>query len=434
VRQFAFRLYLLFMCSWFLHLPTRYEALGSVRADLLLVSLIFGLILMSRDDADKIEADQRTGKLLWILVIYAFVTIPLVEWPGSVLKIGFPNFFKAFVFYYFTAKLVTSEKKLRTILVVFLCCQTFRVLEPLYLHVTIGYWGSSAHFNSWEAMDRLSGAPSDTVNPNGLAAIALTVIPLLHYLTAGRFMGRFLYVSILPMLLWALILTASRSGMVGLAGILGLVWLKSRHKIALIAVVSIAVILVIPRLSADMADRYLSLVKKDTKNARTADERWEGMQINLKVAMRRPLFGYGLGTSEEANWNFGGLDLPAHNLYLEVAQELGFIGLAFFVAFVLSLLKGLHAASLTLRRAKTPLPILLRLVPALQVFLGMNILFSFASYGLSQYDWYFTAGLTEVVARLLVPATAAAAVPVAQNSPFVGPWRPPSPVPTVSRL
>src|ERR1700752_2810016 len=109
---------------------------------------------------------------------------------------------------------------------VFLCCQTFRVLEPVYLHVTIGYWGSSAHVSAWEAFDRLSGAPSDTVNPNGLAAIVLTIIPLLHYLTAGKVLGRLTYVSVLPMLLWALVLTASRSGMVGLAGILGLVWLK----------------------------------------------------------------------------------------------------------------------------------------------------------------------------------------------------------------
>jgi O-antigen ligase len=433
VRQFAFRLYILFMFSWFLHLPTRFEALGAVRADLLLVTLIFGLILAGQDDSDQIKMDQRTGKALWVLVVYAFVTIPLVEWPGSVLKIGFPNFFKAFVFYYFTSKLVTTEKKLRQVLVVFLCCQTLRVLEPLYLHVTIGYWGSKAHTSAWEAFDRLSGAPSDTVNPNGLAAIALTVIPLLHYLTAGKVLGRLLYISVLPMLLWALVLTASRSGMVGLAGIFGLVWLKSRHKILLAAVVATAVVLVTPHLSADLSDRYLSLVKKDTKNAVTANERYDGMWINLQVAMKRPLFGYGLGTSEEANWNFGGLDLPAHNLYLEVAQELGFIGLAMFVTFVCLLLGGLRAAAAALKRSKAPLPILLRLVPALQVFLGMNILFSLASYGLSQYDWYFTAGLTDVVTRLLVPAAAAAAstTPLPQNARMMPPLRP---IPSASRL
>jgi hypothetical protein len=40
----------------------------------------------------------------------------------------------------------------------------------------------------------------------------------------------------------------------------------------------------------------------------------------------------------------------------------------------------------------------------------MNILFSFATYGLSTYDWYFAAGLTTVIDQLLAPATAAAAV------------------------
>ncbi len=108
-----------------------------------------------------------------------------------------------------------------------------------------------------------------------------------------------------------------------------------------------------------------------------------GMQMNLQVALRRPLFGYGLGTSSEANFNYGNTVLPAHNLYLEVAQELGFLGLALYMTFIGSVLIGLRRAAAALRRSQAPLAILTRLVPALQVFVGMNLLFSFASYGLS---------------------------------------------------
>jgi O-antigen ligase len=421
----GFALYLLFVCSWFLHLPARIPALSSTRADLLLVCLIFALILKQGRDVDQSSTNLRTRHLLWGLVAYAAITIPFTEWPGSVAKIGFPNFFKAFVFFYFTAALVTTPQRLRTLLTVFLACQMLRVFEPLYLHVTTGYWGSRAFVSSWEAIDRLSGAPDDVVNPNGLAAIILTIIPLLHYLTAGRVVGRIIYVATLPPLVWALVLTASRSGMLGLAAIAALVWVKSRHKLVLAAVVATAVWLSIPYLNADLSDRYLSIVSTHTKNAQTAADRYEGWKLNLRVAMRRPLFGYGLGTSREANWHFGGSDLPAHNLYLEALQELGIFGLILFLMFVASVTSGIRSAAQALRQVESPPPILLRLVPALQVLIGMNLLFSFASYGLSMYDWYLMAGLTEVLGRLSVATMAAAPVPDHMTRSLgIHTWRP----------
>ena len=46
-----------------------------------------------------------------------------------------------------------------------------------------------------------------------------------------------------------------------------------------------------------------SIFSGNTRNAVTADERIDGLKIDVQVAMRRPLFGHGLGTSREANAN-----------------------------------------------------------------------------------------------------------------------------------
>jgi putative inorganic carbon (HCO3(-)) transporter len=414
VQSAAFWLYLVFVCSWFLHLPARFPALSGVRADLLLVCVILGLVLATQNSADA-SADRRMRKMLWGLLAYAALSAPLVEWPGSVLKVGVPQFFKAFVFFYFTSALVTTPRRLKVLLGVFVACQTFRVLEPLYLHVTIGYWGSRASMSSWEAMDRLSGAPDDVVNPNGLASVVLTIVPLWHYLTSRSVLGRLAYVSALPMLLYALVLTASRSGMIGLAGIVGLLWLKSRHKILLTIVAASAVAFTIPRLSPDMLDRYVSIYDHTARNAATADDRVDGMLQDIEVVKRRPLFGHGLGTSKEANANFGAFDRPSHNLYTEVAQELGIIGLGIFLAFMWSLFTGLRTIGRGLRDAP---PIVHALVPALQVWFGMNVLFSLASYGLSSYEWYMMAGLIEVVHRL-TPSPQPVAAPVRPDTPHV---------------
>src|SRR5688500_18629484 len=97
-------LYLLFVISWFLHLPARLEVLGALRFDLVLVCILtaFALTRGKLTSSTTSEADR----VLRVLVVYSVLTIPFVYWPGSVIKSGLPNFFKAVVFFYFTIAFV----------------------------------------------------------------------------------------------------------------------------------------------------------------------------------------------------------------------------------------------------------------------------------------------------------------------------------------
>ncbi len=411
----GFGLYLLFICSWFLHLTARVPALGALRMDMLLVVALMACSFGVTDDRPK--GDTRISRILWGLVAYALLSIPFVEWPGSVFWFGFPAFFRAFVFFYLTRAFVGTRERLKIAVGVFVGCQVFRILEPLYLHVTEGYWGSFASMAGWEAMDRLSGAPFDVINPNGLAFVVLMTLPLLHYLSAGHVASRIVYLALLPALIYTLLLTGSRSGLVGLAAIALLVCWKSRHKVALAGALAIGVVVTVPLLSPDMKDRYVSIWDSDAKNAGTAEGRMVGVERDFRVAMRRPLFGHGLGTSREANANFGGVDKPSHNLYTEVAQELGGIGLAIFLYFIWSLGSRLRAVVRQVRATLDAQVYEAKLATALQVWVGMNVLFSFAAYGLSEYEWYFAAGLTAALDRICADATAAVVAPVAPDTP-----------------
>ncbi|MPY87933.1 MAG: hypothetical protein GEU99_08435 [Luteitalea sp.] len=430
MQELAFKLYLFFMVSWFLHLPARLPALGALRVDLLVVVATAGLIFVSAAGSNQ-RLDTRINRLLLALFAYSIVTLPFVEWPGSVIRHGIPELTKAVVFYYFTALLVTSEQKLSRVLFVFVACQAFRVLEPLYLHLTTGYWGSAAHMGGADFLYRLGGAPSDIVNPNGLAAVVVTVLTFAHYLWTGTSLGRVAYLGLLPLLLYALTLTGSRSGLVALAATFIVIWFQSRRK-GLLALVGVAVVmLAIPRLSADLQDRYLSIVDQNTKNATTAQARVDGIKADFGVAMRRPLFGHGLGTSREANGNFGRRARVSHNLFTEVAQELGFVGLTLFTVLLLSIGRSVRAALRTLRSSSTANPLLVRLCCALQVWFVVNILSSMFTYGLSSYDWYFMAGLANVMTLLLAATPAATdarepeASPAAAGPPHVQPITPP---------
>ena len=128
--------------------------------------------------------------------------------------------------------------------------------------------------------------------------------------------------------------------------------------------------------------------------------RIEGVKADFRVAFRRPLFGHGLGTAKGANYNFRGDAHLAHNLYAEVAQELGFGGLLIFLLLIKSIISNFMGALKEIKGRVGNNKFLFELNNAMQVWLGMNILFSFASYGLSSYEWYLFGGLSVVYGKI----------------------------------
>ena len=391
-------LYLVFVISWFLHVGTRVPVLGALRIDLILVVVL--AVLAGAVRARNRGPATTTDKCLRVLILYSILAIPFVEWPGSVIHSGIPDFIKAVVFYYFTVAFVTSEKDLRKFIIVFLACQLFRVMEPLYLHVTEGYWGSGASVGYWQWMARLAGAPSDVVNPNGLAFIICTVLPFLYFLSGLSWFGRLAFVCFTPLCLYALALTGSRTGFLALIAIFIAIVVKSKRRLIIGTAGVLLVVISFPFLNADLQDRYLSLFGEGQKNLATAEGRISGVVVNFEVALRRPIFGHGLGTSREANGNFGQEDKPAHNLYAEVAQELGFVGLIIFIVFLKSIYTGFSACRRAYDNANMN-TFSGRVVDAMQVFLWMNLLFSLASYGLNSYEWYLLGGFSVVMKRLV---------------------------------
>jgi hypothetical protein len=399
-------LYLLFMVSWFLHLPARLEFLGTIRFDLLLVGLLIGLAVTTAKPSRRPSSEAE--RVLRVLIMYAIVTVPFVYWPGSVIKFGLPNFVKAIVFFYFTIAFVKTEADLRKVVFAFVFLQLLRILEPLYLHLAHGYWGSRASMANWESMDRLSGAPSDVINPNGLAFLVCTVLPFLYFL-AG--LSRTLLTAALllaPPCLYVLALTGSRSGIIGLLVVMLGIVMKSKSRASFVAGSVLGLILAgvgFAFLSPDLQDRYLSLIGLGEKNEGTLEDRLEGMMTQIDVMMNAPIVGHGLGTSAEANSNFttsgpyAGWAIPAHNLYLEIGQELGVFGIIIYLVYIKSIFSG-FAKSRRVSWHHDAGSFVPRLIDAMQVWLIMNLVFSFASYGLSSYEWYLFGGLSVVLQRL----------------------------------
>ena len=394
VSTFCFGAYIYFLIDFFLHLSARIPGYGVLRPTLLLVAIISVSLLFQRDRLKDISKSQ-TYKSILILIGYIVVSLPLVEWPGSVVKNNIPDFVKAIVFFFFTAFIIDSEKRLKIFLLVFVGCQVIRVLEPLYLNITQGYWGSKTHLGMGEFAQRLSGAPSDVINPNELGFVIATAFPFLYYLLwLGRWKTKILFLTLAPFLLYALILTMSRGAMIAMLVIAWFIF-KDSNKKPFLALVGVATLVAMwSVMSPEQKDRYLSLVDSDAKQAASADGRIQGMINEFKIGLERPIFGHGLGTTGEAKFHLKGRAQAAHNLYAELLMEVGIIGLFIFIYYMKSIYLVYKNNSRIIGELTEDRWFYVRLNKAIVALFWMYAVYSMNYWGLSVYYWYLLGGLS----------------------------------------
>ena len=391
----------------FLNLPYRIHALGAIRPTVI-ATIFFTIIIITNADALRAKFDNQSTRLLIWLVAWVIITFPLVRYPGSILHKNFEIFAKWAIFFPLIVAFVDNERRLRIFVYVFVAITVFRCLDPLYLHYADGYWGSKAYWNSsGHFMNRLSGARWDVVDPNGLAEICAVAVLFLHNwsMCSGATRRRKLvYFCLAPLLVWTIILSGSRSGFLALAlNVLLIIWFSKRRALG-IAVILLSALIIIPQLSPIQRDRFESIYDSHTKNASTTEGRIIGLEQNLRLFMRRPLFGFGLGTSLEASFNYQGGDHMAHDIYTQTLIELGIGGFIIMMGYMISVYRTALRMLRAMRNNQGALPpghILLWLPRTLLIWAAMNFFFDLASYGLSSYEWYFLGGLTLVTCRLL---------------------------------
>ncbi|TAA46796.1 O-antigen ligase family protein [Corallincola spongiicola] len=405
VPRICFLIYLLFTLDFFVHISSRIPGVNQFRPTLILVGLL-ALFLLFNAGRLKEKLQSPTAKALGILLLYILVTMPLVKWPGSALRDNTQEFIKAFVFFYFTLLIIDTDKRLKWFLFIFLGSQLFRVIEPLYLNVTEGYWGSGTYMGG-AIQNRLAGAPHDVINGNELGFVIATLVPFLHYLLIKKgWLLKLVYFALLGVLLWALVLTMSRGALIALLVVLWFIFKQSERKPLLLAIAFVVAVVGWSQMSDVQRDRYLSLTGADVQGSGSASGRLSGIGHELGLAMDYPLFGHGLGTTGEAKFNKFGRAQASHSLYAELVIEIGIFGFVLFMGFLRAIYKNFKVLQAQTQKIEKDealakeLSFEQDLALAMRACFWMYVVYSINYWGLSVYYWYLFGGLCAAVVML----------------------------------
>jgi len=315
----------------FLYLRPQEFAGGFVGMPVMLVlgSATFAMMLLhSAFTSRSLALKGAPQNILMILFLAAIVLSHLAHlYLHGAVSSG-RSFLSTLVMYLLIANLVTTEAKLKATLHIMALLTLVLAVQGIYQHFTgVGLAGQTPI----EGRIRGIGIFAD---PNDLALTFLVVLPFLFFCAKeGRgWFVRLYALAAMAVLLYAIYLTNSRGGFLGLAILFVLMLIRSYGVLP-----GLAGGLVLVAVMFALGPSRLSEINPEEASAYGRIEAWGAGMEMLKTS---PLFGVGAGNFLEYHFR------TAHNSYVLCAAELGLFGLYLWLLLILVSMRVCRFAAL----------------------------------------------------------------------------------------
>lgn len=327
--------FLAFIVFRYLEGGERIPALGAIRLEFILglgLSVIGVVMYLRRKPVVPIPS------LTWalLLVVWIALFIPLSIAPGLSWQTFVDRVVKFMMVAILIAAFVTNPTLLRWFLAAYLLAFAKMTQEGIHGVIT----GSLMWEN--QGIMRLHGPSGSYLHPNTFAGTQLITLPFLYHLAplVPRY-WRIVLVTQAVGVLAIVMFCGSRTSYVGL-----FVWIlvliaqaKSRWKA--LASVAVCAMLATPFLPQQYLERLESVVTQQEKEGASIDTRKEILRDAWQIFLDHPIAGVGAGAFPIAREQAFGRIQDTHNLYLEVATNLGIVGLILFLGFAISMVRSL---------------------------------------------------------------------------------------------
>ncbi len=319
--------------------------------------------------------EMKMMTLLWAL---GLLFAPVAASPGDSFNVLFDPLIKILIVFALQIILIDTRSRYRAMTGVMVFCQALYSLSAIHTFFSGGY----AEAQSFQ--DRIGGWGSYLKNPNDIACVLALLAPFsVICALLQRGLKRWLFFLCAGVSVVAILFTYSRSGFLALIASCGLlIWKATRGRRAkmFLSVAVLAAALLVAAPGKYMA-RLSTIFNPETDTTNSAQERQQHMLRAAEVAIRRPIVGVGMGNFHIYAIN----EMRAHNSYLEIAAELGVIGLIAFLVIIFAPLRSLRRIEReTAADGPRPDPEKHVISACLQASFVVFVIYSF--FGSIQYD------------------------------------------------
>jgi len=282
----------------------------------------------------------KSSQGIFFLLLCGYVVFSGLTQSGAATRECFTKYASFLMFFYLTISLINSEGRFKLVLWTAVSAMTLISIMAILQHTKLG-------------TDVRAGAMFYGPNYFGISLLLIIPIAFYNFFNSENMFGKSLSIVSFAILCLALAFTQSRGAMIGFVFVIMMLFWMPKRKIA-----SVFLILVMLGIgTAAFPKTFWRRVEMTRisgeiqhEGAVSTTRRWQLAQAGLKIIVDRPIFGVGIGNffweSREYMPIFPGL---AHNMYIEVAAELGLIGFVLFMGIIIYTFKDLK---MILKRAK----------------------------------------------------------------------------------
>jgi len=283
-----------------------------------------------------------------------------------------------------------------------------------------GLWGQISGGLVWQSQGimRLHGSTPMYLHPNTLSGMALGTLPFIYYLySISKAWVKVVLVIMLIFAINIIIFTGSRAGYLAFITFISYLFIRSKFKIKYVVCALIIVMISIPMIPMDYVERFHSIFTGREIEGASYQARMEILMDAWKIFLDHPL-GVGVAAFPAVRRATFGREQDTHNLYFEVATNLGIQGLVVFLLYIFNMMKILRTIYRSADNQIMELELLsikeevinninnkiqdhindLKLIHAVSsaVFMFVIIRLALGFFGMDLYEiyWWFALGLT----------------------------------------
>lgn len=310
------------------------------------LTAIFGLAAMAvRRLGAGLPVAKITPEVLGVtaLGVVILLSVPFSIWPGGSFKVFSDIYVKIILIFALMMSTISSPKRIRQMTWIMIIASSYIAGRAVFDYVR--------GVNLVEG-DRVRGAVGGMFeNPNDLALNLVTFLaPTLFIVIQDRKASRRAFAALCAVvMLAAIVCTKSRSGFLGLlcvGAVVGYYTIRIRPGIVFAAL--LAGLMALPVMPSSFWNRMDSIVNGEEDQTGSREARLRLLSQGLQVFADNPITGVGAGqfknyndpTVTQEKWRV------THDVWLQVASELGILGL---VAFTFLVIRAYMATLTTLR-------------------------------------------------------------------------------------